>query len=502
MDSGGRHPLTAESLAGSGRGPGAQPVARSTLVRLMPMLVYTFVYAGTCLIGALLLLVGWDTFVAYYEYFSGTDSPQLTGSEVTTTLLLYFAAPVAMWSGFLALMYLRLPPVDRAVERFSAARLDARPAAPVITFAVSLAFALASLGTAGAFSDLGSWLHYADWITARQTIFARIGFFEFVNIYLLLPLSAAWIAVTVRPRGYALALIAVTAGLAIGVQLLLFQKKAAIVAALIVLVAIVFRFADSIPARRLRWAVLTSLIGVTTVYFVLVVLPVYERTRQSVQTIVAAEEQHSVAPLPLTPQQRAQRARLRKLSEELNLDNRAKALTLYTLLSPLTRTSAASLYYAKVFPEQHPFYGVGLGDGEPTDDTRVVWDYMNPNLPGGTVAAPFQFGMFALWGLVGALAACAAAGIGLALLWRVIIAGEVRRDWQCLGASLVILLALYLAIDSAQNSILVSYGIVWGLLFVAGALAVTAVVRFVKKALGAHASTSPAGNHPRSTGRG
>ena len=27
-------------------------------------------------------------------------------------------------------------------------------------------------------------------------------------------------------------------------------------------------------------------------------------------------------------------------------------------------------------------------------------------------------------------------------------------------------------------------------------------VRFVKKALGAHASTSPAGNHPRSTGRG
>jgi hypothetical protein len=214
-------------------------------------------------------------------------------------------------------------------------------------------------------------------------------------------------------------------------------------------------------------------------YFALVVLPVYAQT-QSELTAVAAEGELRRARIPMSPEQRE---RLRKLAEEVNLDNRTKALAVYSLLSPLTRTSSASLYYADVFPRRHPFYGFGLGDGKPTDDTRVVWDYMNPTLPGGTVAAPFQFGMFALWGLAGALAACAAAGAGLALLWRIVVDSFPPRDWQSLGASLVVLLALYLAIDSAQNSILVSYGVFWGFLAIAAAIGIAAAVRRAERAL-------------------
>jgi hypothetical protein len=444
------------------------------------MLVYTLAYAGTCLIGAFLLLVDWRPLAAYFEYFSGTESPHLTGPEIATTMVLLVAAPITMWIGFLAVTYIRFHPVDRAVARIASAKLDAPPALPIATFAISLTAALVSLVQAGSLSHIGSWLHYADWITARQTIFAHVGFAGFVNIYLLLPLSAAWIAVTRRLQGRGLAIIVLTTTLAVGVQLLLFQKKAAIVAAVIVLTALAVHFTGAAAtARRLRWAVPTSVLVMVAAYFALVVLPVYAQT-QSELTAVAAEGELRRARIPMSSEQRD---RLRKLAEEVNLDNRTKALAVYSLLSPLTRTSSASLYYADVFPRRHAFYGFGLGDGKPTDDTRVVWDYMNPTLPGGTVAAPFQFGMFALWGLAGALAACAAAGAGLALLWRIVVDSFPPRDWQSLGASLVVLLALYLAIDSAQNSILVSYGVFWGFLVIAAAIGIAAAVRRAERAL-------------------
>lgn len=468
---------------------------RSHLVRLTPMLAYTLVYAGTCLVGAFFLLVDWRPFVAYFEYFSGTENPELAGSALATTLVLLIAAPVTMWIGFLAVTYIPVRPLDRAVSRIASAKLDPPPALPVVVFAVSLTTALVSLAQAGSFSRIDSWVNYADWITARQTIFARVGFAEFVNIYLLLPLSAAWIAVTRRPRGRGLAVIALASTLAVGVQLLLFQRKAAIVAVLILLTAFALRFVGPTAARRVRWAVPVSILSVVSVYFVLVVVPVYEQNRQTVQTIVAADGEPSRTPIPISPQQLERR---KILADEVNLDNRNKALALYSLLSPLTRTSAASLYYADVFPRRHAFYGFGLGDGKPTDDTRVVWDYMNPTLPGGTIAAPFQFGMFALWGLVGALAACAAAGVGLSLLWRIVVEGHPARDWQSLGGSLVVLLAVYLAIDSAQNSLLVSYGVLWGLLSIAVAIGIASSVRRARRAPRADASSAPAQSPPSS----
>jgi MFS family permease len=447
---------------------------RTALLRLTPMLLYTAVYLATCLVGAFLLLLDWRTFVAYFEYFSGTEMPNLSRSELATTLVLLLIAPVLMWFGFLVVTYLHAVPLDRAIARVAGARLDAPPAVPVVVFAVSLAAAIGSLASAGSFSHLGSWLQYTDWVTARQTVFAEVGFAEFANIYLLLPLSAAWIAVSRTPRGRGLVVIALATTFAVAVQLLLFQKKAAMVAALIVLTALAVHARGRAATQRLRWVVLLSLLAMVATYFTLVVLPVYAQTRQTVQTVVAPEGEPRPAAGPRAP---AEQERREKLARELNLDNHTKSIAIYALLSPLTRTSAASLYYADVFPRRHAFYGLGLGDGKPTDDTRVVWDYMNPNLPGGTIAAPFQFGMFALWGPFGALAACLVAGAGLALLWRIVLAAEPAHDWHSMGASLVLLLAVYLAIDSAQNGFLVSYGVVWGLLALGAAIAVAAFVR-------------------------
>src|SRR5439155_24262971 len=41
--------------------------------------------------------------------------------------------------------------------------------------------------------------------------------------------------------------------------------------------------------------------------------------------------------------------------------------------------------------------------------------------------------------------------------------------WSAMIGSLVILLGVYLAIESPRNSLLVSYGVLWGLLFLGGA---------------------------------
>jgi hypothetical protein len=452
-------------------------------VRLLPMLAYTIVYLGTCLVGALCLLLGWDTFVAYFEFFSGTEIPSFDGQEVATTLALLIAGPLLLWLGYLAATYRGTGVTERAVRRAAHARLEAGPGVVFVLFALSLALALASLVRADALALLASWLHYTDWITARQTVFARLGFAEFVNLYLLLPLTAAWVALTLRPRGLGLAGAIAPPVVAVLVQLALFQKKAAIVAALVILAAVALRYA-SFQATTLvrRWLPISALaFGVA--YAALVVVPVYDQSRQTVQTLVGPEGESRAA--SLTPQERERR---RRLEERVDVTNRTKALLIYTALSPLTRTSAASLFYADVFPDRHPFYGLALGDGRPTDDTRVVWDRMNPQLPGGSVAVPFQFGLYALWGLPGALAACLVAGLALGALWRVVLGGAGIREWQALLGSLVVLLAIYLAIDSAQNSILVSYGVLWGWLFVGGALAIAAFLRAVASVRGARRS--------------
>jgi len=438
-------------------------------LRLAPMLAYTSVYLGTCLVGATLLLIHWRPFVALFEYFSGTSDPTLTGRDLLVTLILLIAAPLVMWAGYILVTIAPLRPLEHLVTRFAPADLPQPRAVAVGLYLVLAAVSFALLAHAGSFSNLDSWLRYADWITARQTVFAHIGFAGFVVIYLLVPLAAAWVAIALPYRGWGAAAAVAAAVVAVAIQVLLFQKKAAIVAMLIIVTTVAIDVVARRRVRWMRWALVSAIAVAVLGYFALVVIPVYSEANQTVQTAVAAQGQKKPDPT-MTPRQRKvsaeQSERMRNLRREVNLDSREKAVALYALLSPLTRTSAASLYYAKVFPHRHAYYGFGIGDGRPTDDTRVVWDYMNPTLPGGSVAAPFQFGMFALWGTFGSLAAACVAGAGLALLWRVVFSDGQPRGWRSMFAALVVLLAIYLAIDSAQNSILVSYGVFWGFVFV------------------------------------
>jgi uncharacterized YccA/Bax inhibitor family protein len=111
------------------------------------------------------------------------------------------------------------------------------------------------------------------------------------------------------------------------------------------------------------------------------------------------------------------------------------------------------------------------------DDNIVVWRYLNPNLPGGTEMVPYQFVLFSQISTAGAVAASLIVGALLALVWFGSQARLVPRPWNGLLGALILLLAAYLGIDSLRNSLIVSYGVVWGAVFVGAVAGLVALTR-------------------------
>src|SRR5579859_6820208 len=106
------------------------------------------------------------------------------------------------------------------------------------------------------------------------------------------------------------------------------------------------------------------------------------------------------------------------------------------------------------------------------DDNIVVWNYMNPKVHGGIVAAPFQFVLHSQVGLAGALIGSTAVGALLAFAWLSVL--RRRSDlvsgplW---GTLVVVFRDLSGAIDSLRNCMTVSYGLFWPSILV-GAISV------------------------------
>jgi hypothetical protein len=450
-----------------------------------PVVAFVLVYVGTCLLGAILFLANERTFIALYEYFSGTEAPDLTAGQLRIDLALLVAAPVLMVAGYLL--------GDRVAGRLGprvAARTrgvvlhDAPGWLPYAAFAVCAAWGVWSLAGAGVASDIGTWLDYASWIEARQRAFGNIGFFGFANLYLLVPVTAAWCVVrgACRPAGWrrvggVLATWA-PAAVAVGFCLLLFQKKAAVVA-LIIIGAARFAFAPPRGLGRQRLIVAGTAGVVIALYFATVVVPVIVNAPTDAEL-----RRDPNRPAVLGPG-----------------TDRTRGLVLYALLAPVTRTSAPALYYPVVYPDQHPYYGLDVGQdvlgiGAMPDDNIVVWRQLNPDLD-GTITVPFQFSLYSQVGLLGALVSSFVVGVLLALAWRCARSGFWPREWRSLLTALMLLLAIYLAIDSARNSTLVSYGVVWPVLFVLGTIGVSQLVATRTRSRRARAGIGD----PRAAGR-
>jgi hypothetical protein len=429
--------------------------------RATPLLAFLLVYTVTCLVGAILMLEQYRPFVALYEYFSGSRVPRLSHEQGTIAWSLLLAAPALLCIGYLVglaipVRFLGGARTARVVERM---RLETPDLLPHVVFYVLAFAAVLSLRHAGSFDNLSSWFHYASWIESRQHAFERIGFLGFVNIYLLVPAAAAWVVVTARGRSrrsYVLRWLPFV--IALGLALLLFQKKAAVVTALIVFSSWIYR---TVVENRRR-AIVTGLAALTAIvclYFAAIVLPVYSRS----QEVVSGH----------TRQTPVQQAKLPPREARLISDRRVGILV-YSVLAPVVRTSAPALYYPVVYPDEHGFYGLDVGQdvlgvGAMPNDNVVIWNQMNPDFPGGNIAAPFQFPLYSQVGLSGALPLSAVLGFLLALLWRGATAAAWPRPWASLFAAIVVVLGMYFAIDSPRNSTLVSYGVLWAFLFIAAA---------------------------------
>jgi hypothetical protein len=257
------------------------------------------------------------------------------------------------------------------------------------------------------------------------------------------------------------AVAAAAVAVTLALELLLFQKKAFVVALVMMGAAWLVDRWRRHPGT-LRVAVPAGCAVLVALFLALVVTPVY---LDSKKTLGDAQETAGAGSRGLLEEHE-----LAGLAREIGIgDDRTRTLLLYALLSPLTRTSIPALAYVEVYPKVHGYHTLDLGQdvlgvGTMPDDNLVVWRYLNGDTY-GTTAAPAQFVLYSQGGIAVAIIGSVVLGIALALLWRA--ARSLLPPWSPLASAVVIVLAAYLAIDSPRNSILVSYGVVWGFVFLA-----------------------------------
>jgi len=452
----------------------------------VPLVVLLVVYALTCLLGAIVLLVNYRPFVALWEYFSGTNAPRLSGSEILISVTLLVVPPLLMvcgyWLGTRIPVRIGVRPLPAGLRRRTS---------PVVAHAVFYVLAIIgifSLARAGSFTKLDSWLSYQAWVDARWSAFAAMSFFEFVNLYTFVPLAAAWCAIVTPGRSVRRQLVRwAPLVIAILLALALFQKKAALISFILVLAAFLIDQARRDP-RFVRRGVILGCVALVAAYFAMVVFPTFNLAVHSEPAL-----QRARAAL-ITPKPRTEPPGVTVISPAAtttpvvapDAEEHATApqvdprigVVMYSLLAPLMRTSAPALYYTIVFPDLHAFYGpdvgldivcskrIGCSGLRMPDDNLVVWDYMNPVLHGGSVTAPFQFALYSQAGVPGAVVGSLLLGFVLAVAWRFARSGVLSPIMSSMWGAATVVLSINLALDSPRNSIIVSYGAMWAFLFI------------------------------------
>lgn len=449
----------------------------------LPLWVFLAVYGLTCLTAALPLAFDYRPLRILVGYFAGLGIPARFdpwSAPVFWALLL--AAPLCMTLGY----FLGLQGSRRWFDRTPTAPPSREPVVwlGALAFIVSAGWACLSLSMAGAFEELDSWWDYGAWVMVRWRLFDNLGYFEFTNLYVWLPLTCAWLVISVWARSGAARWVALLAILVTcGFALVLFQKKALMVTLLLIL------FAGCLQARRCgvaddvlrRWG-RRAFASLTVVYLAMVVMPVWSESSTKVEqevTYTSGEKSSKGDEVTSISGEKSSKDDGLGLTAATDLasllgDERGVHVAAYALLSPFTRTSIPSFYYAEVFPEKQPFYGLDigldvLGLGGMPDDNLVVWAAMYPGLPGGSASAAYQFVLYSQVGLGGALLGSALMGALLAIGWTYLMTSRRSAVASSVLGALLLLFAVFLAIDSPRNSLISSYGLLWGVVMV-GAL--------------------------------
>ena len=425
--------------------------------RGLPLWTFLTTYLVTCVAAAMPLALDYRPLRTLVAYFAGVTVPaEFDPTHAYTFWTLLFGCPAFLALGYIATQRLTLAWCLRHGQVVLAGPESSR--LPAAIFAISVTLAFTSLVRAGAFAGVQTWWDYGAWVQARWALFAKLTYFEFTNLYVWLPVSTAWLMATSlmeqRRNAWLTWLPLVLAGT---VTLLLYQKKSLLSLLLLAIFTIAIQTVLSGRWKKTstHWA-FAAVGAMTLVYLTMTVFPVWKDTTTRIEQGQAGRDLALESALEI---------------QELLGEKRAAHVAAYALLSPFTRTSLPAFYYAEIFPSKKPFFGMDLaqdvlGIGSMPDDNRVVWAVMYPSTPGGSASAPFQFILYSQVGLSGALVLSALVGVVLAFAWTCLTSGRRSNPTQAVLGAILIIFAVYLAIDSPRNSLISSYGLAWGVLLV------------------------------------
>lgn len=448
------------------------------IVNCMPIVAFLVIYVISNVFGALVLLNKLQPFYSVFVYHSGISLPvMLSDDQRITYWLVALGSPLIMSMTFLA-VFLRFKKDSVADDT------DKRGYDPTFRTVFTLFLILSALGTysihrGGGFEALGWWGNYADLVEARWRLYANLSFFEFVNLYQFIPVTATvalLVGIKCRGRARVIGIVCAVAGVCVGIAI--FQKKIVMTSMILTIAACVLYsyFVDPQKVGRLIGFIIASLLGLLAAFFMSAIIPILSNQKSvvgnsanSTQEVDFVENWREIAAqTSVTPDDLSQEQLMAEASDAAAWNPNIN-VPLFVAINNLTmRTSVPSVYYVAVFPDLHPYFPVDLGQdilgfGTMPNDNFIIWNQMYPDMP-GIVAAPFNFVLYSQGGLTVTYCMSAIMGMIIGFAWALVLRSRTTIALRATLGSVIVVGTIHLALDALRNTIIVSYGFGWALI--------------------------------------
>ena len=452
----------------------------------LPLLFFGAFYFLTCYLGVVLLLWGPPSAQFLYMIYAGVDIPIYSQNEFFVLLALLHLPVVCLGIGY----FLGFKAINHWVKGKVVFRDHVNDGLILFCWAGTLLLAAFSVWRGGAIDNVSAWAaSYDNWVAARWTLFKTLWLVEFINLYVLLPMMTGLVLLLLwQQNKKKTALLVLVLGLM--VTMLLFQRKQPLVYLIIALLPfglkVMSRGTKNKPWGRIGAGLVT---GLLVAYLGLFFAPTLGLSEGTGLTLTRGDllpkvlgsktgqkgalKQSALGQnLPKVPGSKTgQEGALKQSALDQFIQNYGKLpvilkQTLFASNSVIFRTSVPAMYYVVTFPDRHPYYGLDVPFDQLTaDDNLAVWSEMWPKTPGGSVSAPFQFSFYAQVGVAGTLALAIFLGVLLGVTWAWFRKIEAQTPVTLMVGALILLFAIFLSMESARNSVISSYGLIWGGMF-------------------------------------
>ncbi|WP_413570371.1 hypothetical protein ACLWBD_07440 [Bdellovibrio sp. HCB117] len=432
---------------------------------LLPLFFYLMCFLFFNAVGVYLAVWGPAFYRQLYILNSGVSFLALDENQKTLLLQLMVWPVVGFVGGYLLILFF-LEKVRDRVEIFLQKTSKSRnfSEAEITTLLLSLILAGISVARAGSFSMMSTWFsNYTQWIAARYHLFEKLSSPEFINLYVIVPSVCSIVAIRFLKLNKSKLLAAALVSIAVTLSAMLFQKRPILICFQIVFIAYLLEYLNASVIKKIIIAGVASIL----LYWLLIFLPTLAISETNIQSAVKYKQKSSVAnefekKWNLTEEQIAVEVEAMEAAKSLP-DSKKRLLAPVSAL--IFRVSYPSVFYVAAYPDVYPHYGLDLVFNKVkwTDNTDV-WKLMWPHIENGSVAAPMQFVFYAQAGVWAAVGMSILTGIILAFLWWWSSIGGFANPLRAVQGSLVLLLAVFISMDSLRNSLLATYGIVWGVL--------------------------------------